>query len=83
MAKTLKLSGGAMLMRSLVEEGVDIIFGYPGGAALHIYDELFKQDKIEHILVRHEQGAAHAADGYAREYKVEAKPSKTNKKLAF
>ena len=55
-----------MLMRALREEGVKFIFGYPGGAALHIYDAIFKQKKIEHILVRHEQGATHAADGYAR-----------------
>ncbi|MDB2535372.1 acetolactate synthase 3 large subunit, partial [Gammaproteobacteria bacterium] len=47
-------------------EGVELIFGYPGGAALHIYDAIFRQDKIDHILVRHEQGATHAADGYAR-----------------
>lgn len=60
------LSGGDMLVRSLQEEGVDLIFGYPGGAALHIYDAIFKQDKVKHILVRHEQCAAHAADGYAR-----------------
>ena len=62
----MKLSGGDMLMRALREEGVKFIFGYPGGAALHIYDAIFKQKKIEHILVRHEQGATHAADGYAR-----------------
>jgi len=62
----LKLSGGDMLMRALREEGVKFIFGYPGGAALHIYDAIFRQKKIEHILVRHEQGATHAADGYAR-----------------
>ena len=49
MAEKIKLSGGDMLMRSLHEEGVDIIFGYPGGAALHIYDALFNQDKIDHI----------------------------------
>jgi acetolactate synthase-1/2/3 large subunit len=55
-----------MLTRALHDEGVDLIFGYPGGAVLHIYDALFKQDKIEHILVRHEQAATHAADGYAR-----------------
>jgi len=61
-----KLSGGDMLMRALREEGVKFIFGYPGGAALHIYDAIFRQKKIEHILVRHEQGATHAADGYAR-----------------
>lgn len=62
----MKLSGGDMLMRALREEGVKFIFGYPGGAALHIYDAIFRQKKIEHILVRHEQGATHAADGYAR-----------------
>jgi acetolactate synthase-1/2/3 large subunit len=61
-----KLSGGDMLIRSLADEGVDILFGYPGGAALHIYDAIFRQDKVQHILVRHEQAATHAADGYAR-----------------
>tara|TARA_Y100001970_G_scaffold293723_1_gene442645 strand:+ start:2107 stop:3855 length:1749 start_codon:yes stop_codon:yes gene_type:complete len=61
-----KLSGSEALMRSLKEEGVELIFGYPGGASLHIYDALFNQEHIEHILVRHEQGAVHAADGYAR-----------------
>ncbi len=55
-----------MLMHALHDEGVEMIFGYPGGAALHIYDAIFRQDKVEHILVRHEQGATHAADGYAR-----------------
>ncbi|MEZ5491505.1 MAG: acetolactate synthase 3 large subunit [Gammaproteobacteria bacterium] len=60
------LSGGEMLIRALHDEGVEIIFGYPGGAVLHIYDALFNQDKVEHILVRHEQAATHAADGYAR-----------------
>jgi acetolactate synthase-1/2/3 large subunit len=62
----LKLSGADMLMHALHDEGVELIFGYPGGAALHIYDDIFRQDKIDHILVRHEQGATHAADGYAR-----------------
>lgn len=60
------LSGGDMLLRALADEGVECIFGYPGGAALHIYDALFRQNKVKHILVRHEQGATHAADGYAR-----------------
>ena len=55
-----------MLVRALQDEGVDYIFGYPGGAALHIYDALFKQQRIEHILVRHEQAATHMADAYAR-----------------
>lgn len=61
-----KLSGAEMLVRALQDEGVEIIFGYPGGAVLHIYDALFQQDKVQHILVRHEQAATHAADGYAR-----------------
>ncbi len=62
----MKLSGGEILAQSLKEEGVEIIFGYPGGAVLHIYDALYQQDDVNHILVRHEQGATHAADGYAR-----------------
>jgi acetolactate synthase-1/2/3 large subunit len=61
-----KLSGGDMLIRALQDEGVDYIFGYPGGAVLHIYDALFKQNRIQHLLVRHEQAATHMADGYAR-----------------
>jgi acetolactate synthase-1/2/3 large subunit len=61
-----QLSGGEMLIRALHDQGVEIIFGYPGGAVLHIYDALFQQDRVEHILVRHEQAATHAADGYAR-----------------
>ena len=60
------LSGGEMLIRALHDEGVEIMFGYPGGAALHIYDAIFNQDKVDHVLVRHEQAATHAADGYAR-----------------
>lgn len=60
------LSGGEMLIRALQDEGVEYIFGYPGGAALHIYDAIFKQQEVEHILVRHEQAATHMADGYAR-----------------
>ncbi|QIL91524.1 acetolactate synthase 3 large subunit [Microbulbifer harenosus] len=60
------LSGGDMLVRALQDEGVDLIFGYPGGSALHIYDAIFRQKGIKHVLVRHEQGATHAADGYAR-----------------
>jgi len=60
------LSGAEMLIRSLADEGVEHVFGYPGGAVLHIYDALFQQDKVKHFLVRHEQAAAHAADGYAR-----------------
>ena len=60
------LSGGDMLIRALKDEGVKHIFGYPGGAALHIYDAIFRQKDVQHILVRHEQAATHAADGYAR-----------------
>ncbi len=60
------LSGGDMLIRALQDEGVEYIFGYPGGAALHIYDAIFRQQRVEHILVRHEQAATHMADGYAR-----------------
>ena len=59
-------NGAEQIINTLVEMGVDTIFGYPGGAVLPLYDALFKQDKIRHILVRHEQGAAHAAEGYAR-----------------
>ena len=62
----MKLAGNDILIQSLINEGVEYIFGYPGGAALHIYDAIFNQNKMEHILVRHEQGATHAADGYAR-----------------
>jgi len=62
----MKLSGSEIIIECLKKEGVDFIFGYPGGAVLHIYDALFNTDKIKHILVRHEQGATHAADGYAR-----------------
>jgi acetolactate synthase-1/2/3 large subunit len=64
--KALELSGAEIVVRCLQEEGVECVFGYPGGAVLYIYDALFKQDKVRHVLVRHEQGAAHAADGYAR-----------------
>ena len=60
------LRGAEIFVRALKDEGVKHVFGYPGGAVLHIYDELYKQDEVEHILVRHEQGATHAADGYAR-----------------
>src|SRR5919199_1788285 len=60
------MTGAEMVIRALQDQGVEHIFGYPGGAVLPIYDELFKQDKVRHILVRHEQGAVHAAEGYAR-----------------
>ncbi|WP_411728085.1 acetolactate synthase 3 large subunit [Methyloglobulus sp.] len=62
----MRLSGAQILIQSLEDEGVEYIFGYPGGAVLHIYDALFQQGAVKHILVRHEQGATHAADGYAR-----------------
>jgi acetolactate synthase-1/2/3 large subunit len=63
---SVELTGAEITIRCLQEEGVECIFGYPGGAVLFIYDELFKQDQVRHILVRHEQAAVHAADGYAR-----------------
>ena len=63
---TEKLSGGDMLIRALQDEGVEYLFGYPGGTALHIYDAIFRQQKVDHVLVRHEQAATHMADGYAR-----------------
>ena len=61
-----KLNGAEIVIQFLKDEGVEYLFGYPGGAVLHLYDELYKQDDIKHILVRHEQGATHMADGYAR-----------------
>ncbi len=61
-----ELSGADILVRSLEDEGVEYLFGYPGGSVLHIYDALYQQDAVKHILVRHEQAATHAADGYAR-----------------
>ncbi len=61
-----RMSGAKILLKALQEQGVEVVFGYPGGAVLPIYDELFKQNQIRHILVRHEQGAVHAAEGYAR-----------------
>ena len=60
-----KIKGTQAIIKCLQEEGVEVIFGYPGGAVIELYDELCKSD-IRHILVRHEQGAVHAADGYAR-----------------
>src|SRR5881397_2553010 len=61
-----QMTGAAMIVRALIDHGVTDIFGYPGGAVLPIYDEIFQQSEVEHILVRHEQGAGHAAEGYAR-----------------
>ena len=60
------MTGAEMVIEALIEQGVDTIFGYPGGAVLPIYDEIFKTDKIKHVLVRQEGGAVHAAEGYAR-----------------
>src|SRR5690606_10394336 len=61
-----EMTGAEIVIKALVDQGVDTIFGYPGGAVLPIYDALFQQNRIKHILVRHEQGAVHAAEGYAR-----------------
>ena len=61
-----RMTGAEIVLKALVEQGVDVVFGYPGGAVLPIYDALFQQNHIRHILVRHEQGAVHAAEGYAR-----------------
>ena len=63
---TLKMTGAEMVIRALADQGVEHVFGYPGGAVLPIYDELFQQDKVQHVLVRQEGGAVHAAEGYAR-----------------
>jgi acetolactate synthase I/II/III large subunit len=62
----MSMTGAEIVVRCLQEEGVEYVFGYPGGAVLFLYDELFKQTKVKHVLVRHEQGAIHAADGYSR-----------------
>ncbi len=61
-----QMTGAEMIVEALKDQGVDVIFGYPGGAVLPIYDALFHQNKVKHVLVRHEQGAGHAAEGYAR-----------------
>src|SRR5271169_5333626 len=61
-----EMSGAEMVIRALADQGVQHLFGYPGGAVLPIYDALFAQNQVQHILVRHEQGAVHAAEGYAR-----------------
>jgi acetolactate synthase I/II/III large subunit len=66
MAEDMIMTGAEMVLRALAEHGVKNVFGYPGGAVLPIYDEFFQQDKVKHILVRHEQGATHMAEGYAR-----------------
>ena len=61
-----QMTGAEIVLKALKDNGVEHIFGYPGGAVLPIYDEIFQQEDIEHILVRHEQGAGHMAEGYAR-----------------
>ena len=63
---TREMTGAEMVIEALADQGVKHLFGYPGGAVLPIYDALFAQKKVQHILVRHEQGAVHAAEGYAR-----------------
>ncbi len=65
MAET-EMTGAEIVVRCLQAEGVAYVFGYPGGAVLNIYDEIYKQDQFKHVLVRHEQAAVHAADAYAR-----------------
>ena len=65
-AETTTLSGAEMVVRALIDQGVEVLFGYPGGAVLPIYDALFAEPRLTHVLVRHEQGATHAAEGYAR-----------------
>ena len=66
MTKVHEMTGAEMVIQALKDQGVKHIFGYPGGAVLPIYDELIQQEDMDHILVRHEQGAGHAAEGYAR-----------------
>src|SRR5471032_2520756 len=61
-----QMTGAEMVVEALKDQGVDVLFGYPGGAVLPIYDAIFHQNKLRHVLVRHEQGATHAAEGYAR-----------------
>src|SRR6202163_2288358 len=61
-----QFNGAEVVLKALADQGVEVIFGYPGGAVLPLYDEIFKQTRIRHILVRHEQAAVHAAEGYAR-----------------
>ena len=61
-----KFTGAEIFVKCLEAEGIELVFGYPGGAVLHIYDELHKQNEVSHILVRHEQGAVHAAEGFAK-----------------
>jgi len=66
MASRKRMSGAEIVIKALVDQGVEVVFGYPGGAVLPIYDAIFQQNQIRHVLVRHEQGAVHMAEGYAR-----------------
>ena len=59
------LTGAEIVVRALIDQGVEVLFGYPGGAVLPIYDALFEEKRLQHVLVRHEQGATHMAEGYA------------------
>ena len=62
----MKINGSRMVIEAIAKEGIKTVFGYPGGAIMNVYDEIYKQDYFRHILTKHEQGAVHAADGYAR-----------------
>ena len=70
-----EITGAEIVLKSLTEQGVEVVFGYPGGAVLPIYDTLFKQNSIKHVLVRQEGGAIHAAEGYARSCLLYTSPS--------
>ena len=62
----MQISGAQMVIEALIAEGVDTVFGYPGGAIMNVYDEIYKQNSFKHILTRHEQAAVHAAEGYSK-----------------
>ena len=62
----MQISGAQMVIESLIAEDVSVVFGYPGGAIMNVYDEIYKQDGFQHILARHEQAAIHAAEGYSK-----------------
>ena len=66
MASLKRMNGAEIVIQSLIDQGVEVVFGYPGGAVLPIYDAIFQQSNVRHVLVRHEQGAVHMAEGYAR-----------------
>ena len=78
----MKMNGARILVEELIHQGVRVIFGYPGGAVLDIYNELYlASDRIGHVLTAHEQGAAHAADGYARDMELEHIYAEAEKRL--